>query len=69
MILYNIEKLEALKLEYTSSIVGGELSNRGVMNKALIITDFIEYLREIEKDSSFDPNQIEIPFKDEDNSK
>jgi hypothetical protein len=69
MTLYNIEKLEALKLEYTSSIVGGELSNRGVMNKALIITDFIEYLREIEKDSSFDPNQIEIPFKDEDNSK
>jgi hypothetical protein len=69
MTLYNIEKLEALKLKYTSSIVGGELSNRGVMNKGLIITDFIEYLREIEKDSSFDPNQIEIPFKDEDNSK
>jgi hypothetical protein len=69
MTLYNIEKLEALKLEYTSSIVGGELSNRGVMNKGLIITDFIEYLREIEKDSSFDPNQIEIPFIDEDNSK
>lgn len=69
MTLYNIEKLEALKLEYTSSIVGGESSNRGVMNKGLIITDFIEYLREIEKDSSFDPNQIEIPFKDEDNSK
>jgi len=69
MTLYNIEKLEALKLEYTSSIVGGELSNRGVMNKALIITDFIEYLREIEKDSSFDPNQSEIPFIDEDNSK
>ena len=69
MTLYNIEKLEALKLEYTSSIVGGESSNRGVMNKALIITDFIEYLREIEKDSSFDPNQIEIPFIDEDNSK
>jgi hypothetical protein len=39
------------------------------MNKALIITDFIEYLREIEKDSSFDPNQSEIPFIDEDNSK
>ena len=69
MTLYNIEKLEALKLEYTSSIVGGELSNRGVMNKGLIITDFIEYLREIEKDSSFDPNQSEIPFIDEDNSK
>lgn len=69
MTLYNIEKLEALKLEYTSSIVGGELSNRGVMNKGLIITDFIEYLREIEKDSSFEPNQIEIPFIDEDNSK
>ena len=46
MTLYNIEKLEALKLKYTSSIVGGELSNRGVMNKGLIITDFIEYLRE-----------------------
>ena len=69
MTLYNIEKLEALKLEYTSSIVGGELSNRGVMNKGLIITDFIEYLREIEKDSSFEPNQSEIPFIDEDNSK
>ena len=69
MTLYNIEKLEALKLEYTSSIVGGESSNRGVMNKGLIITDFIEYLREIEKDSSFDPNQIEIPLIDEDNSK
>ena len=69
MTYYNVEKLEALKLEYTSSIVGGESSNRGVMNKGLIITDFIEYLREIEKDSSFDPNQIEIPFKDEDNSK
>jgi hypothetical protein len=69
MILYNIDKLEALKLEYASHIVGGELSNRGVMNKALAITDFIEYLREIEKDSSFDPNQIEIPFIDEDNSK
>lgn len=69
MTLYNIEKLEALKLEYTSSIVGGESSNRGVMNKGLIITDFIEYLREIEKDSSFDPNQSEIPFIDEDNSK
>ena len=69
MTLYNIEKLEALKLKYTSSIVGGELSNRGVMNKGLIITDFIEYLRENEKDSSFDPNQSEIPFIDEDNSK
>ncbi len=69
MTYYNIEKLEALKLEYTSSIVGGELSNRGVMNKALIITDFIEYLRKIEKASFFDPNQLEIPFKDEDNSK
>lgn len=69
MTYYNIEKLEALKLEYTSSIVGGESSNRGVMNKGLIITDFIEYLREIEKDSSFDPNQSEIPFIDEDNSK
>ena len=69
MTLYNIEKLEALKFEYVFHIVGGESSNRGVMNKGLIITDFIEYLREIEKDSSFDPNQIEIPFIDEDNSK
>lgn len=69
MILYNIDKLEALKLEYTSSITRGEFNNREVMNKGLIISDFIEYLKKIEKDSSFDSNQIQIPFIDEDNSK
>lgn len=69
MILYNIDKLEALKLQYTSSITRGEFNNREVMNKGLIISDFIEYLKNIEKDSSFDSNQIQIPFIDEDNSK
>jgi len=69
MILYNIDKLEALKLQYTSSITRGEFNNREVMNKGLIISDFIEYLKKIEKDSSFDSNQIKIPFIDEDNSK
>jgi hypothetical protein len=69
MTLYNIERLEALKLEYISNIVGGDSSNRGVMNKGLIITDFIKHLRQKERDSFFDPNQLEIPFLDEDSSK
>ena len=69
MTLYNIDKLEALKLEYTANIVGGDLNNRGIMNKGLVITDFIDYLRDIEKASTFNPDQLEIPFGDEDNSK
>ena len=69
MTLYNIDKLEALKLEYMADIVGGDLSNRGIMNKGLVITDFIDYLRDFEKASTFNPDQLEIPFGDEDNSK
>lgn len=69
MTYYNIDKLNGLKLNYIASIDEGEISNRGIMNKGLIITDFIEFLREKENASFFDPNQLEIPFPDEDNSK
>ena len=69
MTYYNIDKLNGLKLNYIASIDEGEISNRGILNRGLIITDFIEFLREKEKASFFDPNQLEIPFPDEDNSK
>jgi len=68
MTYYNIDKLNGLKLNYIASIDEGEISNR-VIIKGLIITDFIEFLREKENASFFDPNQLEIPFPDEDNSK
>ena len=32
-------------------------------------TAFIDFLKEKEKASFFNPNQLEIPFPDEDNSK
>lgn len=67
MTLYNIEKLEALKEEFIYSLKDennylwsaySDASNR-----------FIDFLKEKEKASSFDPNQLEMPFPDEDNSK
>ena len=69
MTYYNIDKLEALKLEYVTEEIANNSSNREVLNKGLIITDFIEHIRQIERDSFFDPNQLEIPFPDEDSSK
>lgn len=66
MTYYNIEKLEALKEEYLDSMRDDETL---FTNFEIVIKFFIGFIEEKEKASSFDPNQLEIPFPDEDNSK
>ena len=61
MTYYNINRLEALKDEFADTKKEGK--NRVLAYVAA--TAFIDFLKEKEKASSFDPNQLEIPFKDE----
>lgn len=65
MTYYNINRLEALKGEYAATReTSGEM-----MYAHESVQSFINFLKEKEKASFFDPNQLEIPFPDEDNSK
>ena len=65
MTYYNINKLEALKDEFAETMNEG--ANRRLAYVAA--TAFIDFLKEKENASFFNPNQLEIPFPDEDNSK
>ena len=64
MTYYNIDKLEALKEEYLK-----DKSEAYKLHGSIHLDAFIDFIHEKEKASSFDPNQLEIPFGDEDNSK
>ncbi len=70
MTYYNIDKLEALLEEYKEVVKEHDgTTDRSIEIITLSANNFITFLKEKEKASSFDPNQLEIPFGDEDNGK
>lgn len=70
MTYYNINRLEALRDEYEEAVIEHESTEaRHVDIIVSSVNNFITFLKEKEKASFFDPNQLEIPFPDEDNSK
>lgn len=67
MTLYNTDALETLKMEYLASI--SDQDDTCVLRKEVVLTEFINHIKSKENPYFKNPNQLEIEFPDEDNSK